>query len=162
MQKQRVVSIYDAVGYILAKDIVALVNVPAYNNSAVDGYVINADSLSNSENTTYTMIGRVAAGDDKATYCVDSVVRIFTGAPVPVGFDTVYMQEDVAVDGTSVTVPNGIKRGDNIRALGEDVKKGELVLEKGTKLRSSEIAIIASQGMAEVAVYEKLKSRFFF
>ena len=159
--KTKTVSIYDVVGYILAEDIVALVNVPAYDNSAVDGYVINADSLSSGDNTTYTMTGRVAAGDDKATYCVNSIVRIFTGAPVPVGFDTVYMQEDVAVDGTNVTVPNGIKRGDNIRALGEDVKKGELVLEKGIKLRPSEIAIIASQGIAEVTVYEKLKVGFF-
>ena len=159
--KTKTVSIYDAVGYVLAEDIVALVNVPAYDNSAVDGYAINADSLSNDENTTYTITGRVAAGDEKAIYCVESIVRIFTGAPVPVGFDTVYMQEDVAVDGMSITVPKGIKRGDNIRALGEDVKKGELVLERGTKLRPSEIAIIASQGMVDVAVYEKLKVGFF-
>ena len=157
----KIVSVYDAVGYVLARDVISVVSVPAYDNSAVDGYAINADSLSSGDDTTYTMTGRVAAGDDKASYDNTSIVRIFTGAPVPVGFDTVIMQEDVDVDGAQITIPNAIKRGSNIRYCGEDVKANEVVLTKGTKLRSSEIAIIASQGMQNIEVYKKLKVGFF-
>ena len=153
------IDIYSALGYVLADEMIATVNVPSSDNSAVDGYAINYDILKNGLN--HNIVGRVPAGSTEMDFDTSGVVRIFTGAPVPNNFDTVYMQEDVSVDGDSITLPEGQKQGANVRAKGEDITVGDVIVTAGTKLTPTHIGLIAGQGVKQLTVYKKLKVGFF-
>ena len=153
------VSIYDAVGRVICNDITASISVPPSNNSAVDGYAIKHSNLT--DNNSLTMVGRITAGASELDFCNSGTVRIFTGASIPSGFDTVYMQEDVIVDGDKITFPDGQKQGANIRKKGEDITAGELVFKQGRKLKPQDIGLLAGQGLDKIAVYKKLKVGFF-
>lgn len=156
----KTLSIFDAQGYVLAEDILATVDIPAFDNSAVDGYAVASDRLEGAH-TELAVVGRVAAGDVRTDYDKKGAVRIFTGAPVPKGFDAIYMQEDVRLSNNHVILPAGIKFGDNIRPKGEDVKRGRYIVAAGRRLTPALIALIASQGIASVQVYEKVRVGFF-
>ncbi len=122
----------EADGRVLAQDIAAGLDLPPFANSAVDGYAVRFADLSPSGGTRLPLAGRAAAGSDAAGLATAGVaVRIFTGALVPPGADTVFMQEDVARDGDSVTLPAGLKRGANMRPPGEDIARGEVALAAG-------------------------------
>ncbi|WP_404325537.1 MoeA family protein [Aerophototrophica crusticola] len=111
-------------GKVLAADVVAPIDVPAFDNSAVDGYAVRFDDLHPEADTTLPVQGRVAAGQRLGVPVAPGVaVRIFTGAPMPPGLDTVMMQEDAVLGDGTVTLRPGLKRGANARAAGEDVAR---------------------------------------
>ncbi|ODS43791.1 molybdopterin molybdenumtransferase MoeA [Pasteurella multocida] len=146
-----------AVNRICAEDIISPLNVPSFDNSAMDGYAVRLADLA--QNLTLTVAGRSFAGAPfDGEWQTQSTVRIMTGAMLPAGADAVVMQEDVIVneDGT-VTFPEKIKAGQNIRYIGEDVKQGEVVLNKGSVLNAVSLPLLASLGIDNVKVFPLLK-----
>ncbi len=142
----------DACGRILARDLVAGMDLPPHANSAVDGYAVaHADLLPDRE-TELPVGGRAAAGHplDRALRRGEAI-RIFTGAPMPEGADTVLMQEDcVAADGR-VRLKPGIRKGANRRAAGEDFARGALALAAGRRLGPADLGLAAALGNDLVA-----------
>jgi molybdopterin molybdotransferase len=151
------VRLEDAHGRILAEDVTAPRDVPAYTNAAVDGYAFGHSSL-DSGSTRLAVVDRAAAGERVDKHAgPGEAVRIFTGAELPRGCDTCIMQEDVEADGTSITIAGTIRKGANTRKAGEDVRAGERVAAAGTRLRPQDIAAIASTGAEAVACFERLR-----
>ncbi|MCB1448674.1 MAG: molybdopterin molybdotransferase MoeA [Nitratireductor sp.] len=152
------VSLASASGRIAAAPLVASHNIPDHDNSAVDGYAFLSASMQ-SDATTYAIGTRIPAGTkQKASLRPGEAARIFTGAVMPDGADTVAMQEDclVSEDGNFVTIPAGLKPGANRRKAGEDVARGSLLFGPGTRLRPQEIAAAASAGFASINVFKPL------
>ena len=156
------VALRDALGRVLAEDITAPRDVPPHDNSAVDGYAVRFADLQTDEQTRLPVTARIAAGHplDRPTQAGEAM-QIFTGAPVPDGMDTVFMQEDVALDGDDVLLPPGIKQGANRRKRGEDVMAGDVVINTGQLLRAQEIGLAASVGMGKLKVYTRLRCAIF-
>jgi molybdopterin molybdotransferase len=155
------VGIREALGRVLAQDIVPSINVPAHDNSAMDGYALRFSDLEPGE-TALTEIGsafagRVFGGKVGAGECV----RVMTGAVMPHGTDTVVIQEVARKDGNRVVIPPGQKKAQNVRYAGEDLKAGTAVLRGGKRIGPAELGLIASLGIGEVAVKRKLKVAFF-
>ncbi|MGQ0664692.1 MAG: molybdopterin molybdotransferase MoeA [Pseudomonadota bacterium] len=147
---------------ILAADILAGRNVPPHDNAAVDGYAVFFDDLDPGAPTRLAVRGRAAAGWPLGRQARrGEAIRIFTGAPMPAGPDTVFMQEDVRVEAEFVVLPPSIKRGANRRQAGEDVKAGAIILKRGHRLRPQDIGLAASVGLAELAVYRRLEVAVF-
>ncbi|MDV7338373.1 molybdopterin molybdotransferase MoeA [Terasakiella sp. A23] len=152
------------VGKILAEDVTADQNVPPHNNSAMDGYAVRFDDLNPDGETKLPVTERVAAGHPlKRAAVAGEALRIFTGAPIPEGVDTVIMQENATEADGHVTFPQGAapKKGVNFRKLGEDIKVGDVILKKGHKLRAADIGVSASVGKTELDVYAPLKVAVF-
>ncbi len=156
------VPLHGARGRVTAADITAPVNLPPFDNSAVDGYAVRSADLKPDGDTTLTVAGRVTAGA-RADFKLGpgEAIRIFTGAAMPAGADTVFMQEDVTVDGDRVTVPSGLKRGANRRLAGEDVPAGHVVLPAGTVLEAQHVALAAALGITEIEVRRRLQVAIF-
>jgi molybdopterin molybdotransferase len=150
------VALIGAAGRILAEDLVAPLPLPPFFNSAVDGYAFRHADLGTGP-TRLPLGGRIAAGETAAALVPGRAARIFTGAPMPAGADTVLMQEDAAVEADAVVVPTGLRRGANARPAGEDVPQGALALAAGTRLRAPEIGLAAALGQARLAVRPKLR-----
>ncbi|MBM09054.1 MAG: molybdopterin molybdenumtransferase MoeA [Magnetovibrio sp.] len=151
-----------AISRILAENILAPRDVPPCDNSAVDGYAVFFDDLNLKAKTRLPVKARVAAGhplEGAANH--GEAIRIFTGAPMPVGMDTVYMEEDCEVVGPEVILPPGLKKGANRRLKGEDVKKNDLVIAAGKRLRPQELGLAATIGRAELRVFKPLKTAIF-
>jgi len=145
-------------GRILAEDLVATRNVPPHDNAAVDGYLAYFDDLSPAGETRLPVSGRVAAGQHAARAPArGTAVRVFTGAPLPAGPDTCFMQEDCRVEGDAVVLPPGIKRGANRRKAGEDVQAGATILRRGHRLRPQDVGLAASVGATHLDVYRSLR-----
>ncbi len=160
IQEVEVVEVRKALGRILAQDIVPDINVPAHDNSAMDGYAVRSSDLH--EETTLEEIGTALAGKPfQGPVGKKQCVRIMTGAVMPQGTDTVVIQEVVKRDGKRVVVPPGQKKGQNVRYAGEDLKIGIPVLKGGKHLRPAEIGLIASLGIGEVKVKRRLRVAFF-
>jgi molybdopterin molybdotransferase len=161
------VRLMDALGRILAEDIVAQGNVPPHDNSAVDGYAVHFDDLrADGETRLPVLPARATAGHPVAGDVPRGrALRIFTGAVMPAGPDTVMMQEDCAVEhaeaGEIVVIRPGIARGANRRRAGEDVRAGAVVLKRGTRLRPQDIGMVATVGRVDVPVYRKLRVALF-
>lgn len=156
------VPLTDALGRVLAADVVAPFSVPPHDNAAVDGYAVAFDDVSADAPTTLPVTARVAAGRALGrTVPRGEAVRIFTGAPMPAGLDTVFMQEDCRVEGGAVTLPPGIRRGANRRLSGEDVAAGAVVLTAGRRLRPEDIGLAASLGRRELPVRARLRVAVF-
>ncbi|NVK19562.1 MAG: molybdopterin molybdotransferase MoeA [Methylocystaceae bacterium] len=158
------VSLRDAMGKILAEDIIAKQDVPPYNNSAMDGYAIRFGDLKLDSETKLPITARIAAGhplDRPAN--PGEALRIFTGAPIPEGCDTVVMQENASEENDHVTFPAGAapKKGANFRERGEDIKIGDVVLKQGRKLRAADVGVCASIGLTTLPVYSPLKVAVF-
>ena len=149
-------------GRFLAADVVAAANVPPHDNSAVDGYAVHAADLASDTETRLPVTGRAAAGHplDRLSGPGEAI-RIFTGAPMPTGPDTVMMQEDCRaeeVDGQAyVTIRPGITAGANRRLAGEDIARGTTILTRGVRLRAQDIGLAASAGLTRLQVYRPLK-----
>ena len=156
------VALKDAAGRILAEPLVATRDVPPADNVAVDGYAVRFADLVPGGETVLPIAGRATAGhplrDDTPA---QSAIRVFTGALLPHGTDTVLMQEDCKVEHGRVTIPAGIKRGANCREAGEDIKAGSLVLAPGRRLRAQEIGLAASLGVTSLTVYRALRVALF-
>lgn len=156
------VALTAARGRILAADVVAGRNVPPHDNAAVDGYAVFFDDLNPGSETRLPVAGRVAAGQTLGRAAVrGTAIRVLTGAPMPEGPDTVFMQEDCRIDGDAVVLPPGIKRGANRRKAGEDVKNGATILACGHRLRPQDIGLVASIGMTSLPVFRPLKVAIF-
>lgn len=146
-----------ALGRTLAEDIAAPINVPGYDNSAVDGYAVRFDDLDPARPTALRCVDRIAAGHDPAGALTPGVAaRIFTGALLPEGADVVIMQEDCERDGEQVTIRPGIKRGANTRKAGEDIGRDALALKVGRRLGPADLGLLAALGCVEVPVRRKL------
>ncbi|MGH7014528.1 MAG: molybdopterin molybdotransferase MoeA [Stellaceae bacterium] len=151
------VRLNEARGRVLAAPVVATRDVPPHDNAAVDGYAVNFDEIKPGESTTLPIGGRAAAGHPLGRKVArGECIRIFTGAQMPDGADTVLMQEDCRVADGKATLPPGIKRGANRRFAGEDVKQGTTVLAAGRRLRPQEIGLAASLGLTALTVRRKL------
>lgn len=156
------VALAGAAGRILAADVVATVNVPPHDNSAVDGYAVFHADLSADAETRLPVTARVTAGDALGRPARrGEAIRIFTGAPMPVGPDTVMMQEDCREDGDHVIVAPGIGKGANRRHAGEDVKAGDAVLRRGHRLNPQDVGLAAGIGMTALEVYAPLRVAVF-
>jgi molybdopterin molybdotransferase len=152
----------EALGRVLAADIVAPVNLPPFDNSAVDGYAVCGEDIDAARGQRLAIVDRVAAGH-AATHAVKSgeAVRIFTGAPMPPGADTVFMQEDCRIDGAHVIVPPGLSRGANRRLAGEDIRAGAVALPAGRRLSAQDVALVAALGLSAIDVRRRVRVALF-
>ena len=157
----------DALGQVLAEDVVSTLDIPPLTNSAMDGYAVRYEAIAGA---TYDnprelrVIGHLAAGQlPEQEVSGVNAVRIMTGAPIPSGADTVAPFEETdeferkgmgmgPLDITEIMVRTDVPRGSNLRPAGQDVQKGQMVLEKGALLRPSEIGVLASLGRDTVEV----------
>jgi molybdopterin molybdotransferase len=156
------VTLKGALGRIVALDVVAPIDLPPFDNSAVDGYAVRCADLSATTDTTLAVVDRLTAGQAPAgPLPPGAAVRIFTGAPMPQGADTVFMQEDVRPNGTAVVVPSGLKSGSNRRLAGEDVRAGSVILPAGRRLDAQQIALAAAVGLTELSVRRRLRVALF-
>jgi molybdopterin molybdotransferase len=156
------VSLIEADGRVLAEPLIAPIDLPNFDNSAVDGYAVRFASLAASGETIMPIAGRAAAGHASAAAPTDGAVRIFTGAPMPEDFDTVFMQEDCReLDGGRVALPAGLQQGANQRPRGEDIARGDTALAAGRRLGPREIALAAALGIDRLPVRRRLKIAVF-
>jgi len=151
-----------ALDRVLAGDVISPLDVPAHDNSAMDGYAVRCVDLSTDGEVTLKIAGTAFAGvpfqgQVKAGECV----RIMTGGVVPAGCDAIVMQEHAEAKGDNVRIGGGHQRGQNLRRAGEDLKRGQVALKRGLLLRPAEIGLIASLGIGEVGVFRKLRVAFF-
>ena len=163
VQAIEVLPIRSALGRVLARDIVSPIDVPAADNSAMDGYALRSAELSLDADTVLSITGTGFAGRPfEGGVVAGQCLRIMTGAVMPAGLDTVVPQEFVKVEGDQVTVPRGIVRsGDNRRLAGEDLARGAVALAAGRIVRPADLGLLASLGCAEVAVFRRLRVAFF-
>lgn len=155
------VAVRAALGRVLAEDVVAPYNVPAHDNSAMDGYAVRAADLAAGE-VTLAVVGTAYAGHPfSGAVGAGQAVRIMTGAAIPAGADTIVVQEVTQRDGDQVRIPPGQRAGQNLRRAGEDLAAGGVALACGTLCGPAELGLIASLGIAEVAVRRRLRVAFF-
>lgn len=144
-------SVLTSVNYVLSKDVYSPINMPPFRQSAMDGYAL---CLHNS--VTYNVIDEVKAGDGhQPTLKTGEAVRIFTGAAVPNNANAVIMQEKVTVENQKITIENSVQINDNIRPLGEQVKKGDIALKKGIRITPAAIGFLTSLGIIKINVCKK-------
>ncbi|MGB1547000.1 MAG: gephyrin-like molybdotransferase Glp [Alphaproteobacteria bacterium] len=159
--KERV-ALKAATGRVLAETITSPRDVPPHDNAAVDGYAVRFDDLEKAGETRLPLKGRIAAGHPLAQPVEGGAAyRIFTGAPVPEGLDTIFMQEDCTEEGDTVLLPPGIRKGANFRKRGEDIQKGDRILEAGRRLQAPDIGLAASVGCVGLAVFKPLRVAVF-
>lgn len=159
------VALRSALGRVLAEDVIAPCNVPAHDNSAMDGYAVHHADLSPDAPSRLKVRGVALAGKSFAgSIGPGECVRIMTGAVPPAGTDTVVIQEVVATEGELgeiVVVPPGQRLGQHIRLAGEDLAAGKPALAAGRLVRPAELGLIASLGFAEISVKRRLRVAFF-
>jgi molybdopterin molybdotransferase len=149
-------------GRVVAREIVAPLSLPPFDNSAVDGYAVRHADLDPAQETHLAIGERVAAGH-AATHALAArhAIRIFTGAPMPAGADTVFMQEDCRVDGGAVIVPAGLELGANRRLSGEDVRAGAVMLPAGRRLTEPHVALAAAVGLTSLPMRRRVRVAVF-
>lgn len=141
----------DALGRVLAEPVVSAIDVPGWDNSAMDGYAVRTADLGDGT-VRLRVAARIPAGSAGEALAPGTAARIFTGAPVPAGADAVVIQEVCTRDGDQVDVPGPVRPGTNIRRAGEDIAAGARVIPAGTRLRPQHLGLAASAGQAEVVV----------
>ena len=151
-----------ALGRVLAEDMVSPLDVPAHDNSAMDGYAVRFADLKSDGEVTLKNTGTSFAGVPfKGAVGAGQCVRIMTGGVMPAGTDTIVMQEHARADGDKITVGKGQKKNQHLRRAGEDLATGQIALKRGIALRPADIGLISSLGIGEVTVYRKLRVAFF-
>jgi len=151
--------ISDALDRVIAQDIISPINVPAYDNSAMDGYALSYASFLTSK--TLTQVGKSFAGNSfEGAIKPGQCVRIMTGAQIPEGADTVVMQENTTANEDQITFFDACQ-GDAIRPAGDDIQKGAVVLQVGARISPIDIGLLASLGIANIPVYRQLKVAVF-
>lgn len=157
-----IVNLNQALGRVLALPPVAPINLPQHRNAAMDGYALASTDINDKEPFSLTLAGSSWAGRPfTGTLQPKQCIRIFTGALVPEGLDTVVMQEQVKSENGQVHFPQGIKAHQNVRQPGEDIAKGEILLNTPKKLNAADLGLLASAGVYEVTVKRRLKIAFF-
>jgi len=153
-------TVTQSLGRVLAAEIIATINVPPADNSAMDGYAFcYADALKSDFKLPTSQ--RIPAGVAPKALNPATVARIFTGAEIPAGADTVAMQENCVDEDGTVTIGNAVTDGANIRRQGQDIQSGQTILSAGTKLRAQEMGLLSSIGIKTVEVYKPLKVAIF-
>lgn len=156
------ITVRAALGRVLARDVIAPCNVPAHDNSAMDGYAVRATDLPDDTDASLAVVGTAFAGRPfSGIVGPGQAVRIMTGAAIPQGADTIVVQEVTQRDRDRVLVPPGQKIGQNIRHAGEDLTLGSVALAAGTRCGPAELGLVASLGIAEVVVQRRLRVAFF-
>ena len=148
----KILPIEQALGYVLAQDIVATHNLPSYDNSAMDGYAVKVQDSSKEVITKHTIF----AGDNSNEELLSGfAIKIMTGARVPKGCETIVPIEDVKVTKDRVQLPLDLKPAKHIRLCGEDIKSGTTLLKKGQRVYAHHITLLASQGISHIKVFKK-------
>src|SRR5437868_1224582 len=148
---ERSVPFATALGCFSARNVTARVPLPAFDNSAMDGYAVVASSCR--KGARLRVIGEQPAGPDRKLHVGrGEAVRIFTGAPLPRGADAVVMQEDAASESSGITVNVDVEPGDFVRRRACDLAEAQMILPKGERIRPATVALLASQGFADVVV----------
>ncbi len=157
------VALRSALDRILARNIISPINVPAHDNSAMDGYALRGSDLHPDQPVTLQVVGTAYAGDaTEVPVLAGQCLRIMTGAVMPAKCDTVIPQEFCDTGDGSITIAAGVVRtGDNRRLAGEDLKHGSVALAAGTMIRPADLGLLASLGVAEVPVRRRLRVAFF-
>lgn len=148
-----IINLCDAAGLVLAEDIFASIDIPAFNQSSMDGYAFVFQDFE--EGKRLEIAGEMPAGANKTfENLAGKAVRIFTGAPVPAGADTVVMQEKVIVENNSLVIDDKqLTKGSNVRPVGAEIKSGELALQAETFLSPAAIGFLAGIGVSQVKVF---------
>ena len=156
----------DALNKILAVDLYADIFVPGFDNSAMDGYALNlkAEQINISGGTTFKITDRIPAGSTGNTLASGCAARLFTGAPIPKGANTVVMQEECELieNASRIEIYRPIALNENIRPMGNDIQSGDVILSKGKQLQPQDIALAASVGVGKLEVFNKIKVGVFF
>ena len=153
-------SVTQSLGRVLAEDITAIIDVPPADNSAMDGYAFcYADALKN--NFILSLSQRIPAGVAPQALTPSTIARIFTGAEIPSGADTVAMQENCTEQNGAVAIGGSVTAAANIRLKGQDIQSGETILRAGTKLRAQEMGLLSSIGVKTLRVFKPLKIAIF-
>ncbi|MBW5288968.1 MAG: Molybdopterin biosynthesis protein MoeA [Candidatus Ruthia sp. Apha_13_S6] len=151
---------------MLAVDIHANISVPSFDNSAMDGYVINLkeNQINTPSGLAFEITDRIPAGSTGNALAPGCAARIFTGAPIPKGANTVLMQEECELveNKSKIEVYRPILLGENIRPMGNDIQSGDIILPKGKQLQPQDIALAASVGIDKLKVFHKIKVGVFF
>jgi molybdopterin molybdotransferase len=158
------VALSAADGRVLAEDLIASLQLPPFTNSAVDGYAVRGEDIPTGNARLFRVAGRLQAGhpSDGQSVAAGEAIRIFTGATMPEGADTVFMQEDVELDETGrVLLPVGLKRGANVRPAGEDIAIGQVILPANRWLRPQDVALAAAMGLTEIRVRRRVTVAIF-
>jgi molybdopterin molybdotransferase len=163
VQEVEAVALEAADGRILARDIAAPLPLPPFTNSAVDGYAVASGDLPPGVEQAFSVTGRIQAGASAhAPLMPGHAMRIFTGAPMPEGADTVFMQEDVRLDDDGrVVLPAGLRSGANVRPAGEDIDAGRGALAAGRRLRPQDIALAAAFGLTHLDLRRRIRVAVF-
>jgi len=150
------VPLLEAAGRAVAEDIISSQPLPAFNNSAMDGYAVRVEDCATG--TTLPVVGYLPAGETSSdSVKPGTVVRVMTGAPIPAGADAVVPFEDCQEGEDKITVLRLVKKGDHIRWAGEDIRPGDQIISAGTLLRPAEISLLASFRLATVAVHRRVR-----
>ena len=156
------VALTEADGRILAHDISAPLSLPPFTNSAVDGFAVASCDLPQGQEQRFPVTGRVQAGASApAPLKPGHAMRIFTGAPMPEGADTVFMQEDVRLEDGNIVVPAGLGRGANVRPAGEDIPLDHVALKAGQRLRPQDVALAAALGLTKIEARRRIRVAVF-
>jgi molybdopterin molybdotransferase len=163
VQEVETVALEAADGRILASSIAAPLPLPPFTNSAVDGYAVASGDLPLSSEQAFAVTGRIQAGAAAPEPLqAGHATRIFTGAPMPDGADTVFMQEDVRIDKDGrVVLPAGLRPGANVRPAGEDIAAGRGALAAGQRLRPQDVALAAAFGLTHLALRRRIRVAVF-
>ncbi|PHM37833.1 molybdopterin molybdotransferase MoeA [Xenorhabdus innexi] len=154
------ISLMYSAGRVTATDIISPINVPPFDNSAMDGYAIRLADLN--ETKTLPLAGKALAGVPfQGEWPSGTCIRIMTGAPIPTGADAVVMQEQTETTETGVRFTHPVRQGQNIRTIGEDIAQNTVVLPQGIKLSTAQLPLLASLGIAKIDVIRKLKVAVF-
>jgi molybdopterin molybdotransferase len=160
LDETETIGLADAWNRVLAEGLTSYVSVPPMDNTAMDGYAVRSHDCKQPD-APLRVTQRIAAGQVGKPLHKGEAARIFTGAPVPPGADTIVMQEDTSLDGELVTVYKVPRPGDHIRRAGEDIQPGTSVLTPGTRLKGSELGLAASIGRTEAKVFRQLRVAMF-
>lgn len=160
VNETQTLNLLQAVGRITATAVISPLDVPGFDNSAMDGYAVRMADLQSGH--ALPVAGKAFAGQPySGIWPEGTCIRIMTGAPIPTGTDTVIMQEDADICEHGVRFPLPVQSGGNIRRRGEDILAGTSILSAGVKLSAAELALIASLGIKDVTVYRPVKAAVF-
>ncbi len=152
------IGVENLLGKVLSEDIISPINVPAHDNSAMDGYAVRFCDLDELQDTLMKVVGSIFAGAGSVSQLpAKCAIKIMTGAVMPIGADTVIPFENAQSDGTFVSIPSGQKLGQNRRFAGEDLSQGKVALPQGKRCGPAEMGLIASLGISHCKVNTQLR-----
>jgi molybdopterin molybdotransferase len=155
------VSILDALGRVAAADVTSTIDVPGYDNSAMDGYAVRSADIT-AAGVALKVTQRIPAGTVGKPVAAGTAARIFTGAPIPEGADAVVMQENCSVEGDSVVIDQLVEPGLNIRLRGNDMSVGQVAIETGTRIGPQHMSLAAGVGIDRIPVFRKIRAAILY